>query len=151
MPCQIDFASLPLLGGCPGDTEWFVVGNAVGGVDANNNFGSGTIGYARRMWQDMRRCAIQTIKFMPLNFIIGQAGSPMSAGDVALTLTFSTLNIMSILEDSVFITLGGSELPREDTTQLSYGIVFNPLNVIINFLEPVETGQQYFVHYAYTQ
>lgn len=151
MACQSDFASLPLLSGCPADTEWFLVGNAAGGLDANGNFGLGTIGYARRLWGDLRKCAVATVKFMPLDFIIGQPGCPMSVGDVALTLTFSTLGITGILQDSVFITLGGTEMQREDTTELSYGVVYNPDNVVINFLAPVEGGQKYFVHYAYTQ
>lgn len=151
MACQIDLASLPLLNGCPADTEWFLVGNAAGGLDANGHFGPGTIGYARRLWADIRKCAVATIEFEVLDFIIGQAGSPMGAGGSALVLNFSILGITGILEDSVWISLGGSEMPREDTTQLSYGVVYDSGDVTINFFQPVEDGQQYILHYAYTQ
>lgn len=147
MACTIDESSLPILTGCPGPTELIVVANAVGGLDANGNF---TIGYGRRRWQDLAACAAAAIKYKLLQFTIGQAGSPMNAGDTALTLNFSSLGIIGILQDSVFVTLGGTELPRENTDQLSYDPVYNSGDVTINFFQPVNTGQLYIVHYAYT-
>jgi len=53
MACVIDESQLPILTGCPGDGELFMVGNAVGGLDANGGF---TTGYARRSWASIRQC-----------------------------------------------------------------------------------------------
>lgn len=54
MSCQADeLSSLPLLFGCPGDDEWFLVGNAEGGVGVGK--------YARRQWVDLKRCVFNTI------------------------------------------------------------------------------------------
>lgn len=147
MACTIDESALPILIGCPGPNELFVVANAIGGLDASGNF---SVGYARRYWKDLAACAVTAIKFMFQQFTIGQSGSPMNAGDTVLTLNYSSLGIVSILQDSVFITLAGPELPRENTDQLSYGVVYNSANVIINFLSPVSNGQLYILHYAYT-
>lgn len=147
MACQTDLAGLPLLSGCPADNEWFLVGNAVGGLDINGQF---TIGYARRLWGDIRKCAVSSIKFKFTEFIIGQSGSLMNPGDTQLVLNFASLGITGILQDSVFITLDASELPREYTDRLSYGLVYNPTNVTINFEAGVANGQSYVIHYAYT-
>jgi hypothetical protein len=148
MACIIDESSLPMLSGCPGANEWIVVGNAVGGLDAN---GLQTIGYGRRLWKDISACAVQAIKFMFQQFTVGQPGSPMNAGDDVLNLNFSSLGITSIIQDSIFITLAGPELPRENTDQLSYAPLYNSGNVVVNFLSPVQNGQLYILHYAYTE
>lgn len=147
MACTLDESALPILPGCPGPNELIVVGNAVGGIDANGNY---TTGYGRRPWSSLAACAVAAVKFMFQQFTIGQSGSPMNAGDTVLTLNFSSLGITGILQDSVFITLAGPELPRENTDQLSYGVVYNPTNVVINFLAGVTNGQLYILHYAYT-
>lgn len=47
--CGVDFASLPLLDGCPGDSEQFLVRGAEGGL--------GTGKYARRTWANIKACA----------------------------------------------------------------------------------------------
>lgn len=147
MACTLDESALPILTGCPGPNELIVVGNAAGGIDANGNY---TIGYARRAWSNLSACAVAAIKFMFQQFTIGQPGSPIPAGAISLTLNFSSLAITGILEDSVFITLAGPELPRENTDQLSYGVVYSGTDVVINFLAPVANGQLYILHYAYT-
>lgn len=56
MACEIDFSQLPVLSGCPGPNEYFIVGNAVGGINANGNHGVGTIGFGVRKWSDLIRC-----------------------------------------------------------------------------------------------
>lgn len=53
MACTIDFSQLPLLAGCPGVNELFIVGNAVGGIDANGNH---TVGFGVRKWSDIIKC-----------------------------------------------------------------------------------------------
>lgn len=139
--CDIEIAGLPILTGCPGDNEYFIVTNAIGGE------GLGL--YGRRKWSDVKSCLLDSIQFKFLQFTIGQPGSPMNAGDISLTLDFLTLGITKILQDSLFITLGGPELPRESTDQLSYGVVYSSTDVVINLLAPVVDGQLYIIHYAY--
>lgn len=147
MACTIDESALPILTGCPGPNELIVVGNAVGGLDANGNY---TVGYGRRAWSAIAACAVQAIKFFFNDFVIGQGGSPMNAGDTVLTLNFSSLLITSIINDSINISLDGSVLPRNDNTQISYTVVYNPTNVIITFNQSVSLTQQYILSYAYT-
>jgi hypothetical protein len=147
MACTIDESALPILPGCPGAGELIVVGNAVGGLDANGNY---TTGYGRRPWSAIAACAVAAIKFFFNDFVIGQGGSPMNPGDTVLTLTFSSLEITSIINDSVNISLDGSVLPRNDNTQISYTISYNSTNVIITFNQAVQNTQQYILSYAYT-
>lgn len=66
MSCQADeLSSLPLLNGCPSDNEWFLVGNAIGGLGAG--------GYARRLWVDIKRCIFNTV--LPYIGVVGR-GQP---------------------------------------------------------------------------
>ena len=149
MACTIDESSLPILTGCPADNELIVVANAAGGLDANGMY---TVGYARRYWGDMRKCAVSAIQFKHLEFTIGNPGSPMSNGDTELTITYGTglgLNITSILQDSIFITASGPEMPRDDDNQFSYDVQYNLTNVIITFNQGVATGQEFTLHFAF--
>lgn len=139
--CELDFSALPKLSGCPGDNEQFLVGNAVGGVDVN---GMNTIGYAIRIWSDMRKCAVKGVVFAADQLLVGTSG--MNPGD-----TGYTINVPGILPDSVLITLGGVELPRNDNTQISYTVDYsNPLKAVVTFNQAAQSGQQYRVHYAYS-
>lgn len=147
MACTLDESALPILTGCPGPNELIVVGNAIGGVDANGMF---TTGYARRYWKDLAACAVQAIKYFFNDFVIGQGGSPMNAGDTTLTLNFSSLSITGIIADSINVALDGQVLPRNDNTQISYTVAYNSTSVIITFNQGVQNYQQYIVSYAYT-
>lgn len=147
MACTLDESALPILTGCPGPNELIVVGNAVGGIDANGNF---TIGYGRRAWASLAACAVAAVKFFFEQFTVGQGGSPIAPGGTIITLTFSSLGINGILQDSVFITFFGNELLRNDNTQVSYSVVYNSANVIITFNQAVNSGDKYIIHYAYT-
>lgn len=147
MACTIDESALPILTGCPGPDELIVVGNAVGGLDANGNY---TVGYGRRYWSALAACAVAAIKYFFNDFVIGQGGSPMNPGDTVLTLNFSSLNITGIVNDSINISLDGSVLPRNDNTQISYIVQYNSTNVVITFNQAVANTQQYILSYAYT-
>lgn len=147
MACTIDESSLPILTGCPGDNELIVVENAVGGLDANGMY---TVGYARRYWKDLAACAVRAIKYFFNDFVVGNGGSPMNAGDTVLTLNFSSLSITGIIIDSINISLDSGVLPRNDNTQISYLVSYNSTSVVITFNQAVQNGQQYIVSYAYT-
>lgn len=137
--CDIDFQALPKLSGCPGDNEQFLVGNAIGGLDASGGL---TTGYAIRIWKDIRQCALKGIVFTKLQFYVGT--SQMNGGDTVLTI-----NVANILVDSVFITLDGPEIPYNDPLEVSYTTAYSASKVIITFNTGVSTNQQYIVHYAY--
>lgn len=142
--CDIDFTSLPILTGCPGDAELILVGNAAGGLDANGGY---TVGYARRYWGDIKRCAAKAIAFVCQNYTVGAVGSPIAAG-----VTTVLIAVPNILQDSVFITQGGTELPRGDNTQISYTVDYyniNPNAVTITFDQATIAGQWGVLHYAY--
>lgn len=62
----VDYTSLPLLEGCPGDAETFLVGNAVGGVGAGK--------YARRTWADIKACIVGIV-VPPLIGVVGGGGA----------------------------------------------------------------------------
>jgi hypothetical protein len=141
--CELDFSALPILTGCPADNETFLVGNAVGGLDVN---GMNTVGYARRLWGDLRKCAAAGVKFVFKQFRIGDIGAPILAGATSLVITQA-----GVLQDSVFITLGGPELPRDPIVdQDSYGVVYSGTGFTINFLAPVQNTEVYIIHYAYS-
>ena len=137
--CDLDFQALPKLSGCPGDNEEFLVGNAVGGLDQNGNY---TVGYGLRIWKDIRQCVLNTLRFVKLQFYVGT--SQMNAGDTVLTI-----NVANILVDSVLITLDGTELPYNDPLEISYTTVYSAGSVVITFNSPVQTNQQYIIHYCY--
>lgn len=111
----------------------------------NASGGQGIGLYGRRLWSDIKSCLLGSIHFVFNNFIIGQPGSPMSVGQTTLTI-----NQTGIIQDSIFVTLVGSELPRNDNSQISYTVSFNPTNAVITFNQAASNGQQYIVHMAYT-
>lgn len=145
MACTIDESSLPILTGCPGPNELIVVANAVGGLDAN---GSYTTGYGRRTFGSIAACIVSAIQFVLNNFIVGQAGDLLGVNGTTITLTFSSLGITTVIQDSVFLTFGGSELPRNNDTQISYQVEYNATNVVITLNQGAQLGQWYILHYS---
>jgi hypothetical protein len=133
--CTGEINGQGILVGCPADTELVLVMNSTA---AGNNGG-----YGLRYIGDLRKCFLSNLKFTFLDFIVGD--TVMSQGQTVLVITQS-----NIIQDSVFITLGGPELPRGDNTQVSYTVDYsNPLQVTITFNQAVQDGQQYIGHFAY--
>jgi hypothetical protein len=141
MACTIDVSSLPILNNCPGPNEFVIVGNAVGGLDQNGNR---TTGYAVRPMGTLITCFLQNLVFVPLQFTIGQPGSPMTAGQTILII-----NQAGLIQDSVQVVLGGVVLDRNDNTQVSYAISYGANSVTITFNQSVQTDQTYVITYAY--
>lgn len=136
--CQQEVNSLPLLTGCPADTETILVMNST----AAGNVG----GYGRRFIKDVRICFLNSLKFVFNQFRIGDAGAPIAAGATQLIVTQA-----NVIQDSVFLTLGGPELPRDPIVdQVSYGVVYSSTGFTINFLQPVQNTELYILHYAYS-
>jgi hypothetical protein len=141
MACTIDESSLPILTGCPGPNELVVVANAVGGLDQNGNQ---TIGYGRRTIGSLISCFLSNLAFVPLQFTVGQPGSPMLAGQSVLIINQSNL-----IQDSVQVVLGGVVLDRNDNTQVSYTVLYGSNNVTITFNQDCQNGQVYVITYCY--
>ncbi len=54
MACSIEISTgLPILTSCPGNNEYVLFANAVGGLDANGGF---TVGYGIRTWATIFAC-----------------------------------------------------------------------------------------------
>lgn len=137
--CQREINGLPVLTGCPDDTELLLVM----GASAPGNLS----GYGLRPITTIRQCILASLKFVFLQFKIGQPGSPIIAGQTSFDV-----NQSNVLQDSVFFTLA-TELPRDPITdQLSYGVVYDPANnkFTINLLQAAQTDQLYILHYAYS-
>jgi hypothetical protein len=143
MACTIDESALPILTGCPGQNELVVVANAVGGLDANGNF---TVGYGRRTIGSLISCFLSNLVFVPLQFTVGQPGSPMTSGQTVLIITQP-----NIIQDSVNVILGGTVLDRNDNSQISYGVSYTPLTnqVTITLNQAVSNGETYVINYCY--
>lgn len=136
--CQNEISGLPTGTGCPPDTEKLLFMNS----SAPGNVG----GYILRYVSDVRKCFLGNLKFVFNQFRIGDFGSPMAPGQTSLVITQA-----NVLQDSVFITLGGPELPRDPIVdQLSYGVVYSGTGFTINFLQAVQNTQLYILHYAYS-
>jgi hypothetical protein len=138
--CQQEMNGLPILTGCPTPTEMLLV---MGSTASGNK-----AGYGLRPFTDLKKCILAGLTFVLNQFTIGDVGSPMAPGDSSLIITQD-----NVLQDSVFITLGGPELPRGVTDQLSYGVLYDTPAVgqfTINFLAPVQNTQLYILHYAYS-
>jgi len=141
MACTIDESALPILAGCPGPNELVVVGNAVGGLDQNGNF---TVGYGRRTMGSLISCFLSNLVFVPLQFTIGQPGSPMTA-----TQTILIINQPNLIQDSIQVILGGVVLDRNDNTQVSYTVSYGTNSVTITLNQGVIADQTYVITYCY--
>lgn len=60
--CAVEGTSLPLLEGCPSDSETFLVMGAIGGVGVGK--------YARRSWADLKACITGSVT-PPLIGVVG--------------------------------------------------------------------------------
>lgn len=135
-PCDTELSSLPILTGCPLPNEYFLVGNAVGGQ------GIGL--YGRRLWSDVRACVLAGLNFVFNQFVIGISGPTIIGG------TTIVLAVANIIPGSLFITLGGPELPQNDNTQISYTVSYSQSQTTIIFDQAVQNNQLYILHYCYT-
>ena len=73
-------------------------------------------------------------------FIIGQGGSPMTAGQTVLVLTYPL-----IVNNSVLVSKDGTILPVGLNDRVSYTVVYTSTNVTITFNTPVANGELYIV------
>lgn len=73
-------------------------------------------------------------------FIIGDVGSPMTAGQTILVLTYPL-----IVNNSVLVSKDGTILPIGLNDRISYTAVYTSTNVTLTFNAPVANGELYIV------
>lgn len=141
MACNIDLGSLPLLPSspCPSNTEWVMVGNAVGGLDPS---GGNTIGYARRLWKDLIPCILQGLTFGNLQIIV-------PAPQLAIGGTVIRVNQLNVIQDSVVVILDGVVLDRVDGTRISYTVVYDSTGFTVTLNAGANNLQTYVLTYAH--
>lgn len=139
MGCQIDESALPFLTGCPGPNEWIVVGNAVGGLDMNGGF---TTGYGRRIWSQLVPCILSGLTF-------GYVQISVPSAQLSIGGTIIRVNQINVIQDSVVVVLDGSVLDRNDNTQVSYLISYDPTGFTITLNQGAQNLQTYVVTYAH--
>lgn len=141
MACEIDESALPLLpaGQCPTSTEWVVVGNAQGGLDANGGF---TVGYARRYWKDLIPCILAGLTFGYQQFIVPATGLPVGQSTIRINQT-------NVLQDSVQVVLDGGVLDRNDSTQVSYTVSYDANGFTVTLNQAAANLQTYVIVYAH--
>jgi|ERR1700743_3710638 len=134
--CDTELSSLPLLSGCPTDNEYFLVGGALGGEGVGQ--------YGRRLWSDVKSCALSGLNFVFNQFLVGTSG-PLAPGQTTIILS-----VNNVIPESLHIVLGGIELPQNDNTQISYQVAYSPSQTTIVFNQIAQVGQQYILSYAFT-
>lgn len=126
---------IPTVNTCPSSNELVIFMNVAGQPG----------GYAARPWSLVRQCLLnQGLTFVPLQFTIGQTGSPMTTGETQLVI-----NQTGILEDSVNVVLGGVVLDRNDDSQISYTVSYEDGEMTIVFNQAVSVNQTYIILYTY--
>lgn len=82
-----------------------------------------------------------TINELRFEFVVGEPGALMSAGDTVLTLSYSNIQSSSIL---VFLD-GTGELPTNRSDRFSYGVVYGVSSTVITFNQAVTNGQLFII------
>lgn len=138
--CQIDESALPILTGCPGPNELIVVGNAVGGLDANGGY---NVGYGRRYWSSLMSCILQGLTF-------GYVQIAVPGAQLAIGGTVIRVNQLNIIQDSVVVVLDGGVLDRNDNAQVSYVISYDGTGFTITLNQGAANLQTYVITYAHS-
>ena len=143
MPCSEEISGLPILTGCPGNSEYFFM------VGASSGKGAG--GYALRSAADVKSCFLSGVKFGFVQIVVGvtkDGDGNIIMGNTSTQLIISQAGVISF---SVRVSSDGSEMPidADGVAQAYYGSVINPTNLTVNFIQPFGDNSIVIVHYAY--
>lgn len=126
MPCSVEINTLPQLGGCPSDTEMFIVSGAV--------LGAGTGGYGLRSWATLKSCVLGGIGFPALYTVVGEGIEPVfENGDTTYTTADNTIS------NSIFVVISGTPIYQGELSDAIYIGV-----------EPSENGSYEITFYNYS-
>jgi len=78
-----------------------------------------------------------------IQFVIGESGSLMNAGDTQLTLNYS-----GVVNPSINVDLDGVEVPYGRSDRVAFTATYNPSNIVIDFNQGVSNGQLYMIHFV---
>jgi hypothetical protein len=131
MACQgEELSSLPVLLGCPSDTEKVLVMGAIGGMGAG--------GYALRNWKDLKACILGSVK-LPYIGVVGRgrtsphdpvAGSSILQDDLLKGLgSTNDGNIQMVIDSTLMSTYG---VDASFTYDPSTGTINISPNVFVN-------------------
>src|SRR5574343_95896 len=88
-------------------------------------------------------CQTSTVITLYVQFVVGESGSLMTAGDTQLVLTYD-----DILLNSLMISRDTATIPVNLSNQFSYNAVYTSTNVTITFNEPVSDGQLFAIRFS---
>jgi hypothetical protein len=114
--CSQEIAGLPILTGCPSNTEMFLTTGASGGV------GSG--GYGLRSWANLVSCFAQILSFPQINTTVGAGAEPILVQGQTVFQTAA-----NTIAGSILVSIGGVLLTQEISNQIYIGITYDTNNV----------------------
>jgi hypothetical protein len=82
-----------------------------------------------------------TLTALLVQFRVGDPGALMVDGKTVLVITTP-----GVVPNSVSIDLDGSELPINESLQVSFTIVYTATNITITFNQAVQNNQLYMIH-----
>lgn len=138
--CEVEVGTLPVIEGCPADSELFFLHNVAGGA--------GEEGYAWRSYVDLKNCLRDPY--------IPKFHQFLTTGE-ELQVVLVPPDDYKVEDDSVFITLEGTELAREPIDpallKITYTVTYNTSNgqAIIDFFNaasPLPGNQICIIHYG---
>lgn len=133
--CTNELSNLaPIITSCPGSNELVLFCNVNGQPG----------GYAFRSWSTLLGCLSASIEFTTSQFEVGDIGAPMDVDQTVLVI-----NQANLIPGSIFITVGGTELPQNDGLQFSFIPTYNSNGVSLLFNEGVQAGMLFIIHYAF--
>jgi len=127
MPCTKEISGLPVLEGCPSDSEYVLT---IGATD-----GEGVGRYALRKLTTIITCMVNKFTFPEIDTIVGVDGI-LSQGDTSYQIGQETGNpIINIANQSVKVTIDGTRIyPQPITDGIFVGIEYGANNTVtINF------------------
>lgn len=77
-----------------------------------------------------------------LQFVIGESGSLMNAGDTTLVLNYA-----NVISGTLLVFLDGVELPTNRSDRISYSVYYTIANVTITFNQPVQNNQLFVIRF----
>lgn len=120
--CGKELNTLPILGGCPSDSEYFLVVNAVGG------YGAG--GYALRSWGNLVLCLLESGIFLVYgNELVDGAYENTDYVGIELVVFYNGINRYLIpTTEYTIIETGGFQINTD-----IFGSVFTEADVFVVF------------------
>ncbi len=140
--CGTELIDVVTLDTCPSNGEFLLFMNATGG--------DGVGKYAKRTWQKVKSCLLNSIVF---TFFQVQVNVTEQDSEIILPDGEDEFIIEldgTPLQDSLWISLDGPEMDRYPLVdRTTYSVVYAANSITITFLQATINEQVYVFHYAY--